>query len=100
MEIRPIASDRPVVLTSTVAAVRPSAEVSLSDQKSRAQDRPEPRTVPGASVRIRIHRPEPGMNIARVVDERTGEVLSQLPPEQVLNVVAEIVESIRRREGH
>ena len=99
MEIRPITSDRPVVLTSAVAAVRPPAEASLPDGKAPAHEGPSPRASTG-SVRIRIHRPEPGMNIARVVDERTGEVLSQLPPEQVLNVVADIVESIRRREGH
>ena len=84
MDLRAVASDRPVILTSSVVPPRPPADA---------------RPASGASVRIQIFRPEPGMNIARVVDERTGEVLSQLPPQQVLNVVEDIVESIRRREA-
>jgi hypothetical protein len=88
VDLRAVASDRPVILTSSVVPPRPPVEAPPADQ----------RPVPAGSVRIQIFRPEPGMNIARVVDERTGEILSQLPPQQVLNVVEDIVESIRRRE--
>lgn len=95
MDLRAVASDRPVILTSSIVPPRPPADAQP------AEARPvEARPASGGSVRIQIFRPEPGMNIARVVDERTGEVLSQLPPQQVLNVVADIVESIRRREVH
>jgi hypothetical protein len=93
-----VASDRSVVLTSSVAPVRPlierPAEPATVGNSDRRATPPAART----DVRIQIYRPEPGVNIARVVDERTGEVLHQIPPEQVLNVVEDIVRSIRRKE--
>jgi hypothetical protein len=47
---------------------------------------------------VEVTRRRDGVQRLTFVDLRTGVVISQTPPEQVLHVVDSIIETIRRRE--
>ena len=63
-----------------------------------------PRAEPGAHSSVRnvgvewSHRSD-GVQVVTFIDRRTGVVICQTPPQQVLAVVDHLVAEIQRREG-
>jgi len=58
--------------------------------------------VPDSKVRVEVERRDGGVQVVTVVDSRTGEPISQLPPEQVVQVVANLLllqRARRERDG-
>lgn len=57
-----------------------------------------PRAVPASRVGVEIVQRDHGVQVMRYVDTQTGLVIYQNPPEQVLALVANVIETIRQRE--
>jgi hypothetical protein len=95
------------LLNFRTAAVRPvppappAAPARSGSQPAPAPDadrRPPPVEPPSPTVGVEVTRRRDGVQRLTFVDLRTGVVISQTPPEQVLHVVDSIVEAIQRRE--
>ena len=54
---------------------------------------------PAESVGVECSHRSDGVQVMTFVDRRTGVVISQTPPQQVLAVVDAIMSAIQRREG-
>jgi hypothetical protein len=51
------------------------------------------------SVGVEFSQRSDGVQVATFIDRRTGVVISQTPPEQVLAVVDALMAAMQRREG-
>ena len=69
-----------------------------SDGPRSPREKPAPE-VPVSPVGLEISRRSNGVQVLTYIDLRTGVVIFQTPPEQVLSMVAGIVDAIQRREG-
>lgn len=99
MVIDPITSgSRPLHLVPPLADPRPTPSTS-----QRPAGTPDHRPAPDAprarelKVQVTFHD-DLRMLVTRLVDDRTGDVVSEYPPEQVLDVVADLIARIRSRE--
>ena len=52
-----------------------------------------------SSVGVEFSQRSDGVQVATFIDRRTGVVISQTPPEQVLAVVDALMAAMQRREG-
>lgn len=52
-----------------------------------------------ASVGVEFSQRRDGVQVLKFIDRRTGVVISQTPPEQVLAVVDALVAAIQRKEA-
>ena len=52
-----------------------------------------------ANVGVEFSQRSDGVQVVTFIDRRTGVVISQTPPEQVLAVVDAVMAKIQRREG-
>jgi len=75
------------------------AERSADDRtgEPRRPEAPPPVSRPDR-VGVEISRREHGIEVLRYVDRRSGLVIHQNPPEQVLNMVTKVIESIQNKE--
>ena len=92
-------------LNFRTAAVRPVPPPPAGPARSGSRPappdterRPPPVELPTPAVGVELTRRRDGVQRLTFVDLRTGVVISQTPPEQVLHVVDSIIETIRRRE--
>lgn len=63
---------------------------------------PAENPVPDSKVRVEVERRDGGTQVVTVVDSRTGEPICQLPPEQVVQVVENLLllqRARRERDG-
>jgi hypothetical protein len=62
--------------------------------------REKPKVTSGVeSVGVELSQRSDGVQVVTFIDRRTGVVISQTPPAQVLAVVDALVAAIQRREG-
>ncbi|HET9772304.1 MAG TPA: hypothetical protein VFS16_15525 [Acidimicrobiia bacterium] len=62
--------------------------------------REKPKVVSGVeNVGVEFSQRSDGVQMLRFIDRRTGVVISQTPPEQVLAVVDALVAAIQRKEA-
>jgi hypothetical protein len=62
--------------------------------------REKPKVVSGVeNVGVEFSQRSDGVQVVTFIDRRTGVVISQTPPEQVLAVVDALVAAIQRKEG-
>jgi hypothetical protein len=93
-------------LNFRTAAVRPVPPLPAASARSASRatpaaqvdERPPPVEPPTRTVGVEVTRRRDGVQRLTFVDLRTGVVISQTPPEQVLHVVDHIIEVIQRRE--
>lgn len=64
----------------------------------RVPEKPRVTSAPG-SVGVEFSQRSDGVQVLKFIDRRTGVVISQTPPQQVLAVVDAIVAAIQQREG-
>jgi hypothetical protein len=88
------------------AAVRPVPPVQAASTRpqpaapsSGVEERRPPVEPPRRTVGVEVARRPDGVQRLTFVDLRTGLVISETPPEQVLGVVDSIMQAIRRRES-
>jgi hypothetical protein len=78
---------------SPVRAVPPAVAAG-----ERVREKPKP--VSGVeNVGVEFSQRSDGVQVVTFIDRRTGVVISQTPPEQVLAVVDALVAAIQRKEG-
>jgi hypothetical protein len=111
MEVTPLGTTRPTVTPAPPTAAQPAppaepsapaaphvfgqpvASLQARDQAPAPQllaqqvDRP-------TEVKLRVH-PVTHSMVMSIVDESTGEVVGQLPPDQVLQIVADVLQLLR-----
>ncbi len=81
------------------ALARPAPEPATgapSDRVARGEEAPRS-AAPSSRVGVEMDRSH-GLPVARLIDLRSGLVISQTPFEQVLDVVAGLMELIHRKE--
>lgn len=111
MDTRAVAATAPVPpppqweRTRTAAPPAGRADPPGPDPAGRTQATPAAET--SESTRrnpvevVVVSHPETGAQLVRFVDAQTREVIVQLPPQQVLDIVAHLVQLLRERHrGH
>ena len=80
--------------------VRPVPPAVAAGERAGGRAAEAPRLGPKAStVGVECSHRSDGVQVMTFIDRRTGVVISQTPPQQVLAVVDAIVTAIQQREG-
>jgi hypothetical protein len=86
---------RPVEAVRPAPAVAPTPQASPATADQHATDR---NTGPSTQVVVAWHAASLGY-VTRVVDQHTGQVVMQTPPQQVLEMVQKIIERLQGASG-
>jgi hypothetical protein len=79
-------------------AARPGGRMDLSDgTPARKPEPPKPSTLIGATMGVEFDHHWSGAQQVKFYDKRTGEVIEVTPSDKVLDAVATLVDSLRRK---
>ena len=77
----------------------PPAVAAGERTSERAAEKPSGPAPATSNIGVECSKRSDGVQVMTFIDRRTGVVISQTPPQQVLAVVDAIVSAIQQREG-
>jgi len=100
MDIRGVSSVPVPAMAEVIGRAASSAPADPRPRVRQAREEVPPPGLIGSNTMVEFGRHEgTGAEVVKFVDKRTGEIINQMPAEQVLDAVSNLMRLVQKRES-